>query len=331
MNYWYIGSFPPPYGGVTKKNVMVYESLKSSINIKRIRKKSKIAMIRQLFHLLNRQTGFIIGVGSMKNLEIIIMVMSKLNPGALEKTIVMVPGGTFDKYVSNASIRYKNCLKKVKVLLVETKGMKENLNEIGLNNVDVFPNCRNNTPNFIPSMNNKSMKFIFFSMISNHKGIDLFLEAAQYFPEFQFDVYGELNFPDKEKEEFLKKCKKYNNVNYFGCFKGADEEIYNLLNKYDALIFPSRWKSEGVPGVLVESKIAALPAIVSSINYNTEVVIDEKEGIVLKENNIEELVNAIKRIDEDRELLYKLAVGAKESAERYQYENYRKTLLDYLE
>lgn len=331
MDYWYIGSFPPPYGGVTKKNLMIFESMKSYIKINRICENGKFAMVKQLIRLLNRKTSFIIGVGGMKTLETVILIMWRFNREALKKTVVLVPGGVFHNYVSTASATYRKALQQTKVMLVETDGMKESLNRIGFLNVDVFPNCRDNIPFFSPKKNNGQLRFVFFSMISNHKGIDLFLEAAGRFPSIQFDIYGELNFSnDDEFKDFSKKCNLHENVSYYGCCKGTDTEIFDLLNKYDALILPSRWKFEGVPGVLVESKIAAIPAIVSSINFNSEIVINGKEGIVLKENNLEELVQAIKQLDSDRDYLFQLSIGAKESAERYQFENYREMFFNYL-
>lgn len=45
---------------------------------------------------------------------------------------------------------------------------------------------------------------------------------------------------------------------------------------YDLHLFPSRWRNEGVSGVLVEIKMAAVPSIVSDICYNAELIRDGK-------------------------------------------------------
>lgn len=45
------------------------------------------------------------------------------------------------------------------------------------------------------------------------------------------------------------------------------------------LLLPSKWSGEGVPGALVESKMAGIAAIVSDWNFNAEIVKNDSEGI----------------------------------------------------
>ena len=98
--------------------------------------------------------------------------------------------------------------------------------------------------------------------------------------------------------------------------------MYHELSQYDVLLLPSRWKNEGVPGILVESKITGLPAVVSDIAYNAEIVNDGVDGIVLKENTAEALSKALLYLGENRSVLSKLKIGAKDSAEHYYIDNY---------
>lgn len=120
------------------------------------------------------------------------------------------------------------------------------------------------------------------------------------------------------------------NVTYHGVFKGKDAEVYNELSKYDVMLLPTRWKFEGIPGVLVESKIACVPSIVSDICYNAEIVENGVSGIVLKGNTVDNLVEAIERLDKNRAELYKMKIGAKQSAEMYYIENYINGIIDEL-
>ena len=50
---------------------------------------------------------------------------------------------------------------------------------------------------------------------------------------------------------FKRTVSELENVHYMGIFKGSDEEKYKELRKYDVLLLPTRWKNEGVPGILV--------------------------------------------------------------------------------
>lgn len=98
--------------------------------------------------------------------------------------------------------------------------------------------------------------------------------------------------------------------------------MYTLLNLYDVLLLPTRWKAEGDPGILVEAKMAGLPAIVSNVNYNAEIVEDGVSGIVLRHLDTETLVLAIQAIDRDRDWLTLLKKGALQSAESYIADRY---------
>lgn len=329
MECWYIGSFPPPYGGVTKKNVVVFETLKKYIDIRRIEAvSSKIALVKQFLLILKRNCFYVIGIGGLKNLKRYLYLMRICNPSALERTIVMIPGGFFHSFVKQSGISYIKILRRIRSIYAETEGMVRSLTEMGLENVKLFPNCRNNISNIKPGHKFKGkLRCIFFSMVSLEKGIDIYLEAAEKNPYIQFDIYGELKLNNRNKINFEKFCNRLENVSYKGCFKGKNDEVYSLLTEYDLLIFPSRWKYEGVPGVLVEAKISALPAVVSDINYNTEIVTNNIDGIVLEVNDAGHLTEALKKLDEDRRFLYQLAQNAKESAERYSIDYYEAQLL----
>lgn len=120
------------------------------------------------------------------------------------------------------------------------------------------------------------------------------------------------------------------NITYRGVYKVEGDNVYTLLNQYDLLLLPTRWKAEGVPGVLVEGKIAGLPAIVSDRFYNAEIVEHSVSGMVLEQLDVEALTQAIQSIDEDRDLLTRLKQGALQSAEAYMVDSYVDELLSQL-
>ena len=165
-------------------------------------------------------------------------------------------------------------------------------------------------------------------MVTTDKGIDIILDTAKSLPEIEFHIYGEID--SVYRDTFTIELRHLPNAIYHGVFKGRDTEVYEELSKYDVMLFPTRWKNEGVPGVLVESKIAGVPAVVSDICYNAEIVEDGISGIVLKENISKNLADTITFLDKNRVELYKLKVGAKRSAEMYYIENYIADILDKL-
>ena len=75
-------------------------------------------------------------------------------------------------------------------------------------------------------------------------------------------------------------------------------------------------------GILVEAKIAGLAEIVSSQNYNAEIVTDGEDGVVLRDNSIDSLRKAILTLSEDNKLLDSMKYKSWMSAQKYFVENY---------
>lgn len=165
----------------------------------------------------------------------------------------------------------------------------------------------------------RRLKCVFFSLVSPDKGIDLVLDAAECLPGIEFYIYGRV---ERNCGDFGLRVDRLNNARYMGVFDSVRGDVVAELNKYDLHLFPSRWPNEGVPGVLVETKMAAVPSIVSDICYNAELVVDGEEGIVLRENTATALVEAISSLDVDRERLDAMKAASLKSAERFYIDRY---------
>lgn len=172
------------------------------------------------------------------------------------------------------------------------------------------------------------LRCVFFSQIQPEKGADLVLEAARMLPHVEFSFYGEI--VDDYKDIFMSRVNAQQNVSYYGVFKGSIDAVYGELSKYDVLLFPTKWDIEGVPGILVEGKIAGLAEIVSNKSYNAELVQDGVEGVVIAENTGNCLAAAIQQLAEDRDFLNSMKKGSRESSERYYIENYIESIADNL-
>lgn len=329
MKYFYIGSFPPPYGGVTIKNKLLFKQLSQYIEVHHSGFYDKN---RSLLHrgtsllttLFKPNCAFIIGIsrGSLQKLTHILYIV---NRKAMNNSVVMVMGGTFSDIVANNK-KLQNRVKEYKHIYVETSGMKTKLNEVGLFNVSVFPNCREIPDGFseIVTHDNLLVRCLYFSLISKDKGADIVLEAAEKLQRkninFIVDFYGQID--ESYKMEFEKGIEKSKYLNYYGIFKADEESVYSKMKSYDVLLFPTRCSTEGVPGVLVESKISGITAIVSNESFNSEIVESGKNGIVLEHNNSIHLADAVEQLYSDPNYLYQMRAHAKESSEKYFIENY---------
>ena len=275
---YYMGSFPPPYGGVTVKNELLYGLLKDKIEI-RIKQKFTAWSTLEALLLGNR---FILAVGRTKHLLILSSVIAVLHPKGMRKSVVFAMGGNLADMVEGKPHVIRN-LQRYRRIYVEPKRLLRQLRSMGLDNVSRLPNCRMRPQKDFPILETDGpLHCVFFSRVSPDKGVDIVVEVAHQLKHVDFHIYGELS--DEYSEAFHNVLQDSPNVQYHGVFTGKNEEVYEELRKYDVMLFPSRWPFEGVPGILVETKIAGIPSIVSDICYNTEIVEDGVSGIVLKEN-----------------------------------------------
>jgi glycosyltransferase involved in cell wall biosynthesis len=280
---------------------------------------------------LLRDSFFVIGL-SNGSLIMITQIISVISRDALNRSIVMVMGGTLHKIIEQRP-KLINHFSNYKRLYVETESMKISLSKNGLKNVEVFPNCRDKidiNTNRISNEHDK-IKCLYFSLISTDKGADIVVETAKHLEsegvQYEIDFYGPID--ENYSDEFHKSIKSNLNINYRGVFKSSKHnKVYSKLAEYDVLLFPTRWKNEGVPGVLVESKIAGIPSIVSDINFNAEIINDGSDGIVMNENSALHIFNAINLLYSNRKLLSKMKYNAKGDSINYLIDNYINNIIN---
>lgn len=334
MKIFYIGRFPPPYGGVTIKNKLLYEKMTEfisvdKINLDLIKNFNLKEIYRFLKIVLNRDARFIIGSAG-KYRKIISMILYYINRKALNKSILIVMGGVTAKIIADDH-KYFLWVKEYRQIYVETVSMKKELTNLGLNNVTVFPNCREKPDREIKIKNNNTdfLKLVFFSNISKEKGTDIIFDALDKLKSLNInclvDFYGHIE--KSYQNEFYEEIKKRNNTEYCGVFQQTKNELYEMMSEYDFLLLPTKSKTEGVPGVLVEAKIAGVPSIVSNLSYNADIIENGIDGYVLNNNNSEELSKTIHKIAMDRKEIVFFKKSAIISSEYYMIEGYIEAML----
>lgn len=329
----YVGEFPSPYNGVSVKNSLLYSEIFSLKGVKKLdiaeckRSPWRIPSvgIKLLIGVLFAD-HVLIGVGTDGRRKIIMTLRRLLRGRAGMKRIVMVSmGGKLHLVAAQDRKLYKQ-LSQIGIILVETNGIAEGLHSLGLSNVSVIPNCRTLDGEMAPNQVGEKVKFVYFSVICAEKGMDEVISAVEEIKKgYAIDIYGEI--VNRYKDTFQEFLQKHPEVHYRGVFNSASGNVYKELNQYDVMLFPSYWKGEGVPGTLIESKIAGITAIASDWNFNKEIVIDGVEGIILKGSLTDAMINLI----EHKEELYRLKVGAFKSRIRYDIKTYKKDLMQCIE
>lgn len=161
---------------------------------------------------------------------------------------------------------------------------------------------------------------MFFSLISPDKGIELILDASDMVSDIGFHLYGRIE--DGYETRFAEELEKRQNVWYHGVFDSVDGDVVSELNKYDIHLFPTLCPNEGVPGVIAETKMAAVPTIASNRSYNGELINDGIDGVLTHEDSSEELARVLSGLLANPRRIDDMKAAALESAENYYIDRY---------
>lgn len=319
MAIYYIGAFPPTYGGVTIKNQYLYQALCDSLPMKKIDMNLvKRGNVRELLRLLwAMATGrqFVIGLAGQKNRRIFTRLMYCFRRSAMGRSILLVMGGVVED-ILRAGPEFIRKMDTYRKVYVELPAMAQILTDAGMTNAALYPNARPRPAAPLPvAVGDAALRCVFFSLIQPEKGVDRILAAAKQLPGIQFHFYGSI--VPGYRETFLKETDALANAHYHGTFAGDSESVYRQLNQYDVLLLPTRWKAEGLPGILIEAKIAGLASVVSAQNHNPQIVHHGRDGIVLEADTDSCLVQALTSLDRDREVLLNMKLAGIASAEQY--------------
>jgi colanic acid/amylovoran biosynthesis glycosyltransferase len=148
------------------------------------------------------------------------------------------------------------------------------------------------------------------------KGINTLIEAIAILKEGgqQFELYIAGNGP--LESELKKRAKNLGltqeNIVFLGSIPHS--EVAAFIKSLDIFILPCKQDSkgdvDGIPVVLMEAMLSGVPVITSRISGIPELVIDQETGLLIEQNNSEELARAISRLANDEELQNKLSAKA---------------------
>lgn len=230
-----------------------------------------------------------------------------------------VIGGSIADWIKDGRVSAEP-FKKVDLIMCEGERMKKVFLECGIEKVKVVPNFK--VIDFIPekSLNKKEeIRFVFLSRIIKDKGVGIIIDAVKALNKrmtgFSVDFYGP--FENTYKEEFIKAIEVVENVSYKGFLNLNDTKNYNVLAKYDVMLFPTYWHGEGFPGIIIDALIAGLPVIATDWSMNKELIKDGENGWIIPPHNSEALANAMEKVLEDRVSLKKMAKACQDRASLY--------------
>ena len=220
---------------------------------------------------------------------------------------------------------------------VETNSLRIDLINLGLNNVFCIPNFKSLktlTPDELVYGNSKPLKVCTFSRVMREKGIEdaikVISKINQNFDEtiYTLDIYGQVDKEYFEDFEIIQESFP-DYINYKGVVPPS--ESVDILKGYFALLFPTHFYTEGIPGTIIDAYAAGVPVITSLwLNY-TDVFIEGITGRGYKFGVVSEFEKILYEIQLDPEKFSSMKLSCLEQAKKYHPDSVISTIARFIE
>ncbi len=209
---------------------------------------------------------------------------------------------------------------------VETLSMANALKRLGLPHVVHLPNFRRQGGGrnlLSPSYGHRKKqpaRVCIYSRIVKEKGIEDGMEIIRLANEkmggqvFELDLYGKVGAEFESAFVALTERNK-GFVHYRGVKNVGEEE--QVLPFCFALLFPSYYQGEGMPGTVLDAFAWGTPVIANDWKYIKEMIVHEENGLVYPFRDVKAAANELCRLYTDEELYGTLVRGCEASAQKY--------------
>jgi len=220
----------------------------------------------------------------------------------------VVIGGWLPQFLTKRKSLAK-ALKRFDGIYVETNTMKSALEVQGFENVFVMPNCKDlkilsEQELIYPS--ETPYKLCTFSRVMKEKGIETAVDAVKKVNEklgytaYSLDIYGQVDSAQTEWFESVK-SKMADCIHYCGSVD-ANQSVAVLQN-YFALIFPTHFYSEGIPGTIIDAYAAGIPVISAKWESYSDVVDEGKTGISYNFDDVDQYEKVLISVAQNTKML----------------------------
>lgn len=275
-----------------------------------------------VFMLLKKLIGckYLFYLPAHNNLKYIFPVIFVISKICGFKILYFIIGGWLVEYLETKPL-HRWMLKRICGIFTETMLMRSALHEnYGFDNVTLFPNFR--FTSFIPKEHHEDgkLRLVFLARINKMKGLDVVFSLASYLKDkrlernVSIDFYGPIYQPDKDY--FFGELKKYDFLAYKGELQ--PDRIDETIEKYDVMLLPTHYYTEGLPGSVVDAYMSGIPIIVSKWKHAEEFVKDGETGFIVPfENGEEVLCEKVEMLLQNPILLSKMKRMAYQESFRY--------------
>ena len=214
-------------------------------------------------------------------------------------------------------------LKKFDYIYVETNVMKHSLEEYGFTNTVVVPNCKELTSlkvNELIYNTTEPYPLCTFSRVNRLKGIEDAIKVLKKInrafgrPIYKLDIYGQVDEGEEAWfDNLMSSAPDY--INY--CGQVPYEKSVEVIKKYFALVFPTKYYTEGIPGTIIDAYAAGVPVISARWQSFADIIDERVTGIGYEFNNVDDLERKLLEINRDVDVFNALKINCLEKSKRY--------------
>lgn len=326
-----------PKGGQEVKTCILADTLETKYGkiyrIDTLAKNSRIKMPFQLLLAMITCTDVVI-LPAHNGLVVLSKLLSKLNKLFHRRLHYSVIGGWLQDLLPNHPDVMK-ALHDFTGIYVETKTMMDALQKLGFTNVYVVPNCKPLSiikKNDLDTSYSEPYKLVTFSRVTEKKGIGTAANSVMKLNKkygrkvFTLDIYGPVD-PGEDESWFAELRKSFTDaITYRG--NAPFDKSVEILSGYFALLFPTQYFTEGIPGTIIDAYAAGVPVIASKWKSFADVVEEGITGLGYDFNTTTDLEKIMEKIITDPSIITNLKQGCVRKANDFLTQNAIKPLID---
>lgn len=200
-------------------------------------------------------------------------------------------------------------LRSVDGILTQTQMLKDDLQQMGLPNAYYLPGCRPLASiSQTAREHDDEFRLIYLGHITRLKGILYLIESLGILSKtchkkVTCDFFGPIH--DELRDDFNAGLQSQPNARYCGMAEAGTGP--QLIARYDALVLPTYYDTEGHPGVLIEAMHAGVPIIATQVRTFPELIAHGVNGLLVPLQDSLSLANAIRTLAENPDLHRQMA------------------------
>lgn len=218
---------------------------------------------------------------------------------------------------------------------VETSSMQDRLCKMGFQNVEVVRNFKSLHPlteREIIYSEEYPLKLCTFSRVMEEKGIEIAVDTVKKvnhhlgYTAFSLDIYGQVDESQMRWFDDLK-IRFPDYISYKGCVDSSAS--VEVLKSYFALLFPTRFYTEGIPGTIIDAYAAGVPVISAKWESFSD-IINSQTGIGYGFDDTEEFEAILLNVANNPSSLSEKKVYCLSESEKYKAETVIKQITELL-